>query len=178
MMRPFILSLILMLLSGCSEPEKKYKILSFFFDGVPQPRPIESSPIVREQRRESNLPEKKPLHIPAEHGPYAARMCYGCHKRDTNELIMPPEKLCLYCHNMDIEKKWVHGPIAAGGCRVCHLPHSSGYAYMLVAEPQEFCLYCHNRDEILKNEVHRYSDLRCLDCHDAHTGKDRFLLKN
>lgn len=178
MIRLLIISLIVMLLHGCSDPVKRYRILSFFFDGVPQPGITEPTLTGGEQKIESNLPEKKPLHIPAEHGPYAARMCSGCHRKDTNELIMPTERLCFYCHNMDIEKKWLHGPIAAGGCRVCHMPHSSGYAYMLVSEPREFCLYCHDRADILKNDVHRYSELGCLDCHDAHTGNDRFLLKN
>ncbi|MCX7793174.1 MAG: cytochrome c3 family protein [Thermodesulfovibrionales bacterium] len=164
-------------ISGCSDPVKRYRILSFFFDGVPPPKITEPEPTAKKEK-DGDSTEKKLLGRPTEHGPYAAKMCYGCHKRDTNELIMPAEKLCLYCHDMNIENRWIHGPIAAGGCRVCHLPHSSGYAYMLVSEPREFCLYCHDKNDILKNDVHMYSDLRCLDCHDAHSGNDRFILKN
>ncbi len=166
---------IIILLSSCSDPWLRYKILSTFFDGVPLP--IHSEKRSDTKEKDVHVTEKRAVTKPAEHGPYAARMCYGCHKRDTNELVMPVEKLCLNCHEMDIKDKWVHGPISAGGCRVCHMPHSSGYNYMLVSEAKEFCLYCHRKEDIMKNQVHS-AESGCLDCHDAHKGNDRFLLRD
>lgn len=162
-------------LSSCSDPVKRYKILSFFFDGVPEPRTA-----LRQEKHEEKttyianiLKQKKTV----EHGPYAAKICHGCHKRDTNELLTTVEKLCLNCHPMEIENKWVHGPIAAGGCRVCHMPHSSGYAFLLVADAEEFCFYCHNRADVINKPYHQDTK-GCLGCHDAHSGDNRLLLRS
>jgi predicted CXXCH cytochrome family protein len=90
---------------------------------------------------------------------------------------MPVEELCTYCHTIQLNKKMLHGPLAAGGCRVCHSPHGSPYKYFLVSEPREFCLHCHHKKDIEKNEVHTDVEAECTACHDAHASDNAFLLK-
>ncbi len=119
------------------------------------------------------------------HGPFAAEECSRCHDlsrasgfRDSTDggqgigasaelaeagrLHVPVVELCLRCHtdysvdapgNADL---WTHGPVAAGWCVLCHQPHSSDYADLLVYEPSaRLCSQCHLRDELLDTQEHR-----------------------
>jgi predicted CXXCH cytochrome family protein len=95
----------------------------------------------------------------------------------TNNLLLPVQQLCFKCHELDLSKKFVHGPVAAGGCTVCHSPHGSQYPYFLVSESKDFCLHCHNKEDIMKKEVHRTAQDGCTVCHDAHSSNKRYMLK-
>jgi len=97
--------------------------------------------------------------------------------KNTNKLLLPIEELCFKCHVLDIAKKYVHGPLASGGCRVCHYPHGSAYSFLLVAESKEFCLYCHDKASILKRDVHQGMTEQCTTCHEAHSSDIEFLIK-
>lgn len=173
----FVLITALLVCAGCS-PSTRYKVLSFFFDGVPMPeeRIIENS-IDKRQDKEQKNKKKEERRFFGEHGPFAAKMCEGCHRRGSNELIFPIEQLCLHCHNLQIEKKWVHGPIVAGGCRICHEPHGSGQPYLLVSESEKFCFHCHSERSVLKNPVHEGINMKCTECHDAHASDNEYLLR-
>lgn len=169
-----VLILTTAMLYGCGDPATKYKLMSFFFDGVPPPE--------AEKAKTSEAPPKKgEIKITkkyGEHGPYASKLCEGCHVRGTfNRLIMPVEELCYRCHILKMDQKRIHGPIAGGGCIVCHKPHGSNYPFLLVSESQGFCLYCHKKDDVLKNPVHSDAELQCTTCHDAHMSDNDFLLR-
>ena len=153
--------------------EQKYKVLSFFFDGVPKPG--EEDPSTKNPRERKQLSEAAGLY--GEHGPFAAKLCSGCHEAGSNELVLPIEELCLKCHVLDLKKKKIHGPVASGGCRVCHNPHGSQYQYFLMDESKKFCLYCHRKEDVLKREVHRETTEQCTTCHSAHSSDNEFLLK-
>ncbi len=172
-----VLILTTTMLYGCGDPATKYKLMSFFFDGVPHPD-AEKAKQSEIQARAENSSGKITLKKYGEHGPFAAKLCEGCHARGaTNRLIMPVEALCNNCHVLRTGTKNVHGPIAGGGCIVCHEPHGSGYPFLLVSEPQDFCLYCHKKDDVLKNPVHSDAELQCTTCHDAHMSDNEFLLR-
>jgi predicted CXXCH cytochrome family protein len=161
-------------LYGCA-PKTRYKVLSFFFDGMPNPE----MPVKKENAGKQN-DEMSPMRAVTYrmHGPYAARMCNGCHTPGSNVLILPPDKLCFRCHKLDLSKKYVHGPVAAGGCLKCHDPHGSAYPYFLVADPATFCLRCHDKKDIAKNEAHKgIEGQQCTTCHDAHSSDKEYLLK-
>jgi predicted CXXCH cytochrome family protein len=155
---------------GCAV-KSRYEILSFFFDGVPSPE--EAAGKGEKVKKEEE--QKKTGY--REHGPYAAKACEGCHIRGSNNLVVPINELCFQCHTLDLKKKYLHGPLAGGGCKVCHEPHGSRYAFLLVAESREFCLYCHSKKDILRNPVHEGVQEQCTACHDAHGADNRYLLK-
>jgi predicted CXXCH cytochrome family protein len=165
--------LVIILLGSC-EPRTRYKTLSFFFDGVPDPDKVVSAP--RDSRRQTaeRLALKRKF---SSHGPYEAKMCDACHQRATNALVLPIEELCVKWHIMDIDKKYLHGPVAAGGCRVCHDPHGTGRPFLLVSDAQKFCYYCHDENAVSATEAHRDVEASCTECHDAHSADNRFFLK-
>jgi predicted CXXCH cytochrome family protein len=164
--------LVVAFLAGC-EARTRYRVLSFFFDGVPDPDKVAALAAAAGK----DAGEKKARPIYRSHGPYEAKMCEACHQRGTNTLSLPMEELCFKCHTLDIRKKYLHGPVAVGGCRVCHEPHGSGRLFLLVSEPQKFCFHCHDEKMVSGNEAHKGVDAPCTTCHDAHSSENRFLLK-
>jgi predicted CXXCH cytochrome family protein len=138
----------MVMLCGC-EAQTRYKVLSFFFDGVPPPQ---------DQSLLANVADAKGPdgeHVPraSKHGPYEAKMCAACHDPNTNALLLPRDKLCFKCHEVRTGRRQ-HGPFASGGCLVCHDPHRSSSQYLLVAPAKEFCMYCHDSKEIYSRKVH------------------------
>ena len=156
---------------GC-EGKTRYQVLSFFFDGVPPP-----GEVTQEGKKEVTKVAAQAQSTYREHGPYAAKLCNGCHERGSNKLLLPIEDLCFQCHTLNIRKKYIHGPLASGGCKICHSPHGSIYPFLLISEPKRFCLHCHSQNDILKREVHRETDEQCTVCHDAHSSDNAYLLK-
>ncbi len=163
------------LLCGCNTT-KNYKVLSFFFDGVPDPNKAPADHGVGDAKKEVGTAQAAGSRY-KEHGPYAARECQSCHMRATNALIMPIEDLCFKCHSIDVRKKYIHGPLASGGCKICHQAHGSAYPYLLVSEPKEFCIYCHDRKAIARGGGHKDMETQCTVCHDAHSSDKEYLLK-
>ena len=160
-------------LSGCSSTTS-YRVLRIFFDGVPNPEEKKAA-----AAQPGAVPGKAaPSAAFSEHGPYAARLCEACHQKQTNVLIVPKQDLCYRCHDLQLNKKYVHGPLASGGCVVCHDPHSSPYRHLLVAESSTFCLRCHDAGEVSQNPAHQQAgEAQCTDCHDAHMSDHPYLLK-
>jgi predicted CXXCH cytochrome family protein len=162
------------LLSASCAAATRYRVLTFLFDGVPPPSataaagpaggaagPAVSAGAVR----------------PRDHGPYEARMCDACHKAGTNALVAPKDELCFRCHELRVDRRYIHGPIASGGCLVCHDPHSSPYRSLLVSESDSFCFHCHDRAAVAAVAGHEGVESGCTGCHDAHASDTKFLLK-
>jgi len=168
---------LLVMASGCEpKTQGQYKALSFFFDGVPDPERRAAEELRKEQEGKGSG-NRKAKSRQTQHGPFAAKMCDACHRKVTNELVLPIDQLCVKCHSLDLHKKYIHGPVASGGCRVCHSPHGSGYPFLLVAKPEEFCLSCHNKENLNRNEKHAGLIEECSACHDAHSSDDRYFLR-
>jgi predicted CXXCH cytochrome family protein len=168
-------ALAVILLIGCNATSR-YEILSLFFDGVPPPAPAE----VAEEKaaRVSAGAGEAPRFTPRGHGPYAAKMCTACHESAaTNTLVAPRDQLCFHCHDLKLDKKYVHGPLASGGCLACHDPHGSRYRYLLVSEADTFCVFCHDQQAIARIEAHAGTSAQCTACHDAHMSDKPHLLK-
>lgn len=171
--------LCLALLCGCAA-KTRYQVLRFFFDGVPSPEETrgEAGKITGKMSRKGGVPDTaaaRPEY--KEHGPYAAKQCDACHARASNRLVLPIEELCFKCHNLDIRKKYIHGPLASGGCKVCHDPHGSIHTFLLVSEPKTFCLHCHDANALARKGIHAGTDAQCTTCHDAHSSDAGYLLK-
>jgi predicted CXXCH cytochrome family protein len=166
-------------LCGCNTAST-HKVLSFFFDGVPEPGKAPAETGAKGGKgggREGDAKAQAPAPRYKEHGPYAAKECQACHVRSTSSLILPVEELCFSCHALDVRKKYIHGPLASGGCKVCHEPHGSLYPFLLVSEPKEFCLHCHDRKAIANSGAHKDATEQCTMCHDAHSSDKAYLLK-
>lgn len=149
------------------------RVLTFFFDGVPPP-------VAAPEAQPGSGPEAaagRPIRS-YEHGPYAARLCSACHEAAaTNALVAPRDQLCFRCHELQLDRKHVHGPIASGGCLVCHDPHRSSYAGLLVSGSDGFCFYCHDARNVEAIEGHEGMAGGCTECHDAHSSEQQYLLR-
>lgn len=168
-------------LFGC-EAHSRYRVLCFFFDGVPVPRgevPCDGQSAAGVSgAAKTNVSTAEVARKYSQHGPYAAKMCEGCHQRQTNQLLLPANDLCLYCHVLSVMKRRVHGPVASGSCSICHDAHGSGNEYLLVSNSLDFCLYCHQRQDVMRNAVHQdIENTGCTTCHDAHASNNDFLLR-
>ena len=177
-------AVVAMLFAGCDE-SKHYRVLSFFFDGVPVP------PELREATEESESGvapgagadagsvEKETVYI--YHTPYLDRNCSGCHDRNIGfDATVAEGKLCKQCHGSYsklAEGDWWHGPAAQGECGYCHEAHKSEHRGVLKTAQPDLCFDCHDSSDVNANPVHAdLQDQRCSACHDPHSAGNRRLL--
>jgi len=159
-------------LLGCNATTR-HNVLTYFFDGVP---PLEeAAPSAPAQGAAAPAAVRPTVQ---QHGPYAAKMCQACHSATLgNTLVAPKDQLCQRCHELQMDKRYVHGPLASGGCLVCHDPHSSPYRPLLVSPSEGFCFTCHDRGAVAAIPGHETIQEGCTDCHDAHMSDSKYLLK-
>jgi predicted CXXCH cytochrome family protein len=174
-------------LGGCTA-EDRYPVLAFFFDGVPAPG---SAPRTAASGRYVNaldLEQRGVVSQPSgfRHTPFGRGQCNGCHP-ETRSLFLGEERrkgLCFSCHEHDkfrtqVESyAFVHGPVAAEACQVCHDPHESLYKGVLVSPDPKLCRDCHDILTGASAPFHHSSVKdECLPCHDPHGGSNRFFVK-
>jgi predicted CXXCH cytochrome family protein len=181
---PVAVAVISMFVLGCSVQEH-YELLSFFFDGVPDPNaPAETSPaqtLAMEGNAEGQLTPRRPVVIYTSHKPFADQQCGVCHDSPRGRFIPPKgSDICKQCHeNVAEGLAVVHGPVAVKDCRWCHTPHESPYPALLRAKPKDVCLQCHEMQDVFAPDLtaHQDPDRSCVDCHYGHGGKSRPFLK-
>lgn len=169
-------------LAACS-PTTRYRVLSFFLDGVPPPQApgavTAPTPLTPEQTAAAPTPALPPARfIP--HTPYRENRCDGCHDAESGQLIRTvQEGLCLNCHGELVsEPAFVHGPVAVNDCTVCHHYHAAPFPKLLLAEPTPTCLTCHDRADLSAGGHHATIEQQsCTECHDPHGGENRFFVK-
>ena len=193
-MKPLLLIVltVFLILDGCDE-EERYKILSFFFDGVPVPPSLvaksstdtDSTYVAEQSVQERTRPairttrNEKTLYL---HKPYKSRQCGACHQTQGGQkLVTRLDKLCQRCHEQfENLPAFVHGPVAVGQCIACHNPHSSENAYLLLRKGDSVCLYCHDQiDMDILSEHSTKGSKECVDCHSPHfSDTNRFFIWN
>ncbi|UCE60666.1 MAG: hypothetical protein JSU63_02730 [Phycisphaerales bacterium] len=175
---------ILTVLTACSR-EARHRALVFFYDGVPPldaavGEPVSDSPEgVLSPVPEETATRKEPAKELYSHPHYGQNLCGSCHDADGRLLKTVRQGLCQSCHFVKPEekKKYVHGPVAVNGCLACHRYHTSRYPKILVTDAQTLCSHCHEEEQLTQDKHHATMDKeRCIDCHDAHGGDDRFFL--
>ncbi|MBU5614525.1 cytochrome c3 family protein [Geomonas azotofigens] len=175
------------LLCGC-EPAATHRFLTTFFDEVPALPPVEQyCEEVLEQkaaRAESGkgATAQAPVYQPSIHPPYAEKRCNGCHeaeKTTISGLLKPETELCFMCHPNILKHRYAHGPAAEGECLGCHLPHEGSYPSLLARDPLKLCQKCHSEERSAAgmHDKIQAKGVRCIDCHDPHSGDSRYFLK-
>jgi len=155
---------------GCTTAKSRYKVLSFFFDGVPNP---DASSLVVRQKSSG-----RQIYV---HKPYAEKQCDTCHTNTQDifsRAMVPPER-CFSCHpNVLAAYPKMHGPVASMECLQCHSPHQSLEPHLLKVESPKLCLSCH-LPETLSPATPEHLDLKvsCISCHSGHGGEDLRFLK-
>lgn len=178
-----IASAALALWPACSPPTR-YRVLSFFFDGVPAPGttpqrgyPTPLAPALGTGEVAGGASAGRPVQP---HPPYRENRCRACHDFTSGALLRTAgEGLCETCHkNVPRESRYVHGPVAVRDCLVCHHYHGSPHPHLLLAEPDTVCLNCHERDRLITCEGRTVVEGQtCLECHTGHGGDNPFFLK-
>jgi predicted CXXCH cytochrome family protein len=178
----FLVLIGLILLISCT-PQKSYKVLSFFFDGVPDPNLkielIVDSVNTNDNRENLELADReKPPGIYV-HAPYEDEKCGDCHNINRiGEFIKPQPELCYLCHTDFNEKfSFLHGPVDGGYCSACHNAHKSKNQYLLINSDQQLCFNCH--DNATVNESVFHADVKntsCTECHNPHGGDKKSLV--
>jgi predicted CXXCH cytochrome family protein len=161
--------------AGCSI-EKHYRILSFFFDGVPDPALIAAGRSELERVRAAG----GTIYT---HEPYEKDQCDKCHRTPDGRMMTQITAVkCLDCHaEKEDEYRFLHGPVAVRACLWCHAPHESTSKHLLRLPANELCRQCHDATLSASatrraNPAHADPDRSCLDCHSGHGSDQRFLL--
>ncbi len=185
----------LYVLVSCSTAEN-YGLLSYFFDGVPNPaddvKEVEVDafvgPPTPSQFAKDHPPEAPRHYI---HAPYKEEKCQECHlsrigggsglgsmMRGLPTMRKPMRTLCFTCHEL-APRKWAHAPAVAGACNLCHDPHNSPYpALLLRADQKELCGQCHEGETFPSAERHEdFGERMCSDCHDPHAADAALFLR-
>jgi predicted CXXCH cytochrome family protein len=158
-------------LIGCAaDPQKRYEVLSFFFDGVPDPNaPKKQSTKVSSGRQRTFV-----------HKPFADNLCSSCHLNTTDIFARAQVKgdVCLNCHsNVPTQYAVMHGPVVNNACQMCHSPHSSAVPHLLKQPAPAVCTQCHEPQTMtLMHKQPLDPKQSCIDCHSGHGGSDHKLL--
>jgi predicted CXXCH cytochrome family protein len=170
---------LLAVLVSCQE-QRDYKVLSFFFDGVPDPNappPAQATAVRFSAARPLELTPSRAY----QHKPFALGQCSQCHQADRKQLNkLSSVDLCVKCHtNTTHEFAVMHGPVAQSLCLWCHDPHESDQPHLLKSVGSDLCLQCHDRELLPpQNPAHQSETAVCLDCHLGHGGRDHDLLRS
>ncbi|MDH4202811.1 MAG: hypothetical protein OEV87_07940 [Phycisphaerae bacterium] len=177
---------------GCDRTTR-YKVLTFFFEGVPSPdaKYIQSKPKDTILSSADRLKAVKSANVlvldslgqrrSSRHS--IAKDCAQCHAGDLRsgrqELKTLLPKLCYSCHtDLYQESDYLHGPINVGECVFCHEPHQSAYVHLQKAPEPQLCYRCHQREDIATIPDHpEYLEKVCTDCHNPHGSPVPHLLK-
>jgi len=176
---------VLMLAPACSQASK-YRVLSFFFDGVPSPEEEAARAAAAERKRvEADDADLPGAQQPAgsqhfAHAPYRENRCGACHNIQTGTLFRSDrEGLCSSCHaDLTAEARYVHGPVAVRDCLFCHHYHTSVLPNLLLQESPSLCLRCHDPADLIEGSHHAdVAETSCTECHDPHGGDDTLFLR-
>lgn len=174
--------IILFLLLASCEQEGRHKVLTFFFDGVP---PLGGAAAASKSSDPNGTTAgTAPVENWSVHEP--VKDCTQCHGRQPRrgfsskvQLVAEVPQLCHQCHSkFTALEGWVHGPVAAGDCLLCHNPHRTRTEFLLKKPIPELCYQCHEARAIHLIDKHSQpSHAHCTDCHDGHASVTKPLLR-
>ncbi len=176
---------------GCGTARDRYQVLSFLFDGVPDPdAPPPPEPLpVPDGGDPGAVGAGAPDDGRSRHQPWVEKRCEACHGSKTEKRgskfgstgMGVGWTRCTGCHSKPEEVgeralvvregTWQHGPVAKGNCRPCHAAHWSPFPHLLRKEKQEeTCRSCHTELEARSGTM---AGLDCVACHDPHLAAEQ-----
>jgi len=174
-----LISAFIIFIVSCSK-EANYKVLSFLFDGVPDPNLTDELIDTIEVGDTTLIADTNNLHEIYVHSPYGLKECNTCHSDEIGVLVENQPSLCYSCHT-DYRQILgeLHGPVAAGTCTACHDPHKSKYENLIIKDRSDICFHCHDQEMLVTNDVHSLIESSsCIECHDPHGEENKYYLKN
>jgi len=161
----------LLVWAGCSVTKSNYAMLSFFFDGVPDPNaPGPGGAGAGDATLSAQV---------VVHKPFAEEKCESCHKTQYRPSRNDPTA-CLGCHDkVTSEHAWTHGAVAGGACLWCHSPHESARKWLLRGPDRGLCVQCHSSSMLKGDVVPAHADPKasCIACHFGHGGENALMLR-
>ena len=132
-----------------------------------------------------DLPDDVTYKLYHSHGILKKEDCRLCHTDEgTYSISIPDEVLCAKCHETKNAEKYLHGPVAAGSCTVCHDPHGQTNRFFLVGENERLCFNCHTEQEVLLHFIDKSKEnlkilktRGCNFCHNPHQSQMKYLLR-
>lgn len=110
------------------------------------------------------------------HTPVLEGRCAECHMGLRRQTARAEADTCTACHRkLAVVFPYVHGPVAAGKCLVCHDPHGSSRPALLTAEPKALCTGCHDQPASL-GHIDTARSRVCYLCHNPHASMNRRLV--
>jgi predicted CXXCH cytochrome family protein len=157
---------------GCGTPQERYRVLSVFFDGVPNPNPTtqESAAIALAN---PGAAAANPVLL-STHKPYVDKQCQACH--ETAQGVVSAAVLdndsCIKCHEGVLTQyPKMHEAVTNKACLWCHEPHVSKFTKLLRTDTPALCTQCHERSLLsITIPEHKAEDRSCMSCHSGHKG--------
>jgi predicted CXXCH cytochrome family protein len=110
------------------------------------------------------------------HRPVLEDRCAECHAGVRAAGPGAEKRTCTGCHRgQAVVYPYVHGPVAAGQCLVCHDPHGSALPALAPATARDLCVGCHDQPSTLQH-VEKARSRVCYLCHNPHASMNRRLL--
>lgn len=81
------------------------------------------------------------------------------------------------CHSGMGKGKYVHGPVAAGGCVFCHRTEGRHRFKPIPRNVSELCYQCHGRTETVQPLHPPVRTSRCTACHSPHQSPNKYQLR-
>ena len=166
--------------NGCSRGQR-YRTLSFFFDGVPDPYAPPKIPGQEDDASQQGVGGAAKVFVVL-HKPYRDNRCNECHTNtggNFEDFQKLESTICLKCHQkVQTEYPVMHGPVVVTECNICHVPHESSIPHLLRDTAPTVCVQCHQPELLSPNpKEHLMPNKSCLDCHSGHGGQKHGLLK-
>jgi predicted CXXCH cytochrome family protein len=116
------------------------------------------------------------------HAPFAEGTCDVCHedpKQTAAGMRAGARERCLGCHE---PRKGGHPADVGESCVSCHTPHTTSGNALMKASEKIVCISCHSEIGLRQESAEEtHPELEkgqhCSVCHELHTGKTRFYLK-
>jgi predicted CXXCH cytochrome family protein len=125
---------------------------------------------------EKKIKAAKLVHQPVENGDCSS--CHDPHANDRKKLLSKSAPtLCWDCHDNFLEKAAFKHDVVED-CASCHDIHQSAESKLLLKPRGVLCLDCHEEKDLKAVKGHEGSQGKsCVECHDPHVGRDKYLLK-